>query len=130
MTTSMEITLHCVHNDNAPFSIVIKSNDNMKALYTKVYEHLSIKEGSIDLTFNNEVIKCDETKLEETTLQDGDTIYTEMSVMQKAQLTLKSMNIEWTPKALCEASAEGDCVRIKLLLDAGVDVNCTMPENN
>lgn len=127
---AIDITLHCIHNDDAPFSVVVKSNDEQSTLYAKVCDHLGVKEGSIELVHNGEVIKCDETKIESTELTDGAEIMTTMSTAQKAKAKLHVMGIHtFGPKELCEAAAAGDCEKIKLLIDAGVDVNCTMPDS-
>lgn len=127
---AVDITLHCIHNDDAPFSVIIKSNDEQSTLYKKVCDHLGVKEGSIELVHDGNVIKCDETKIESTQLTDGAEIMTTMSTAQRAKAKLQAMGINsFGPKELCEAAAAGDCEKIQLLIETGVDVNCTMPES-
>ena len=125
-----ELIVNCIHNDDAPFTITLKDTDKLSTLYEKVHSHLNYAKDSVDLNLDGNILKNDETVINTTELTDGCDIVTTISARQAAVAKLKAMGITIGDKALCDAAAEGDCTKIKLLIDAGVDVNCTMPETN
>jgi hypothetical protein len=124
-----EFIVNCIHNDDQ-FSIVLKDTDKLSTLYEKVHSHLGYAKDSVDLSLDDNILKNDDTVINTTELTDGCDIVTRISTRQAAKTKLQAMGITIGPKALCDASAEGDCNKIQLLIDAGVDVNCTMPEAN
>ncbi|KAJ9469207.1 hypothetical protein DIPPA_02315 [Diplonema papillatum] len=126
-----ELTLHIRNSfaDTPVEALTVYSTDDNVDLYRRVGDLVGLQDGTFELIYDGNVMKMNTERICDGELVDDAEITVAESAAGRAKVLLRQMGvIEIGPKQLCEAASRGNLEEVKLLVEAGVDVNCTLPE--